>query len=287
MKKTSLLIGTALLFSAHAVTAAENYTCATPPTCASLGYDQSASDCAGRKMIKCPFDTSKVFCGGDCVSEGYQKEKETTTTLAAVLCLKGQTEERCPYDSTYYKCTGEAEIEIVGNCPTLGYTLTSPQICLIGQTKVTCSSDSTYFKCTDTGTVTLDLCASGFLSSDSRACDCEYGITPTGTKSISGKTCYRCGTYSECNVSGGGTACLKCNVDKLIQLTMGSRAKPENDYKKKAPRMTIYKDLSRALFICRLPAVRVAFCHTSPVSPLGMSDSELCPEGLKKHESLL
>lgn len=37
-------------------------TCATPPTCESLGYEFSAADCADRPALKCPFDTSKIYC---------------------------------------------------------------------------------------------------------------------------------------------------------------------------------------------------------------------------------
>lgn len=77
MKKTSLLIGTALIFGAHAATAAEDYACATPPSCAELGYNQTVNDCAGKKMIKCPFDTAKVFCGETtkdiCEAKGYYR----------------------------------------------------------------------------------------------------------------------------------------------------------------------------------------------------------------------
>ena len=49
MRKTSLLAGAALLLGAYTATAAEDYTCGTPPTCAELGYDQSVSDCSGKK----------------------------------------------------------------------------------------------------------------------------------------------------------------------------------------------------------------------------------------------
>lgn len=71
MKKISLLIGTALLFGAHAAAAAEDYTCATPPTCAELGYTDSKNYCPNNH-VKCPFDQAKVKCSipvgsvGDC-----------------------------------------------------------------------------------------------------------------------------------------------------------------------------------------------------------------------------
>lgn len=62
MRKTSLLAGAALLLGAYTATAAEDYTCATPPTCAELGYTDAAANCEGKMMLKCPFDLTKVNC---------------------------------------------------------------------------------------------------------------------------------------------------------------------------------------------------------------------------------
>ena len=59
--KKYLLLGTSLIVasSAYAVT------CEQLPECSSLGFTQTATDCAGKNMLKCPFETDKVFCGGD------------------------------------------------------------------------------------------------------------------------------------------------------------------------------------------------------------------------------
>lgn len=43
---------------------AQATTCTIPPTCTSLGYTQSASDCEGKNTIRCPTDSSALFCGG-------------------------------------------------------------------------------------------------------------------------------------------------------------------------------------------------------------------------------
>src|SRR5574344_2380525 len=48
-------------------------TCSAQPDCATLGYTQVASDCTN-KMVKCPFDTSKVVCveaGANCTDLGF------------------------------------------------------------------------------------------------------------------------------------------------------------------------------------------------------------------------
>ena len=55
--------------------------CTPAPDCASLGYSKTATDCKGVDAIKCPFDTSKLYCqkeetttpsdGYPCTSENY------------------------------------------------------------------------------------------------------------------------------------------------------------------------------------------------------------------------
>lgn len=53
----------ALAFSSvGSINIAVAQTCATPPTCAELGFDKGADDCTGRSTLKCPFDTTKLFC---------------------------------------------------------------------------------------------------------------------------------------------------------------------------------------------------------------------------------
>lgn len=48
-----------LAFSAKPLQA---QTCIQPPSCESLGYTKTTSDCQGSLMVKCPTDTSKVYC---------------------------------------------------------------------------------------------------------------------------------------------------------------------------------------------------------------------------------
>lgn len=197
MKKTSLLAGAALLLCAHAATAAENYTCAAPPTCAQLGYNQSVSDCSGKKMLKCPFDTSKVFCGGvngNCVAEGYSKED------VLLYCLAGSTKKHCPYDSSYTKC--------VTDCPAAGFTYRCApnELCIskcsTTQKKFDCPADPHYYKCVSSGNGTIvlkDICSEGFTMTDTdKVKACKNGLYALGIKSTQGHPCYRCGTPAEC-----------------------------------------------------------------------------------------
>ena len=84
------------------VTAAEAsaQTCTTAPSCSALGYTKSVSQCSGKNMIKCPFDTALVFCedGPSCDSLGF------TDTVSE--CPGSYV--KCPTDSSKGKCDFEA-----------------------------------------------------------------------------------------------------------------------------------------------------------------------------------
>lgn len=43
-------------------TSAEAASCTATPSCDTLGYTKSASQCNGMPSIKCPWNTSKMFC---------------------------------------------------------------------------------------------------------------------------------------------------------------------------------------------------------------------------------
>ena len=89
------------LFSAAVllVTAAEAsaQTCTEAPGCAELGYTQTASECSGKAMVKCPFDSAKVFCGvsKSCDELGY--------TMTTAQC-SGRKYVTCPYDTSKVVC---------------------------------------------------------------------------------------------------------------------------------------------------------------------------------------
>ena len=50
-----------LLLAAFFVTEAKAQTCIQPPSCDSLGYIMSETECIGL-FLRCPLDASKVFC---------------------------------------------------------------------------------------------------------------------------------------------------------------------------------------------------------------------------------
>ncbi len=67
LKKQSLLTSLILLTSTQVQA---DISCTASPDCASLGYSQTAAECNGKRAIKCPFDSTKMFCQKTPVIEG-------------------------------------------------------------------------------------------------------------------------------------------------------------------------------------------------------------------------
>ena len=66
--RKELIATLSMLGSLAASGAAAAQTCATPPSCETLGFTKSETDCEGLEALKCPFDQSKLYCpqgGGD------------------------------------------------------------------------------------------------------------------------------------------------------------------------------------------------------------------------------
>jgi len=179
--KKYLLLSLAMAVALPAYAALD---CSTPPTCDDLGYTQSASDCAGKFTLKCPFDETVVFCGGsDCAALGY-----TQTS-----CGTYYHSEECPDDPTKLKCT---EMTAQEKCAVDGYTAT---YCVMGYyASETCYHSSTYKKCAK------DSCSIGYLPGSTEACACAYGSKSNGFTSKGGKSCQTCCTSSE--------TCTKCST---------------------------------------------------------------------------
>lgn len=132
MNKRYVLGGVLTLLLANPAYAAFN--CATPPSCASLGYDQSVSDCEGKAILRCPFDKnnnnavwcSQLVCGsGEAVINGAcekvyasckdAEEMVTKDEFKASNCLLGLVDSVMVYKPNgelmecYPSCCGKAE----------------------------------------------------------------------------------------------------------------------------------------------------------------------------------
>ena len=87
------------------------------PTCAQLGFNQTANECKGYKAIKCPFNEQALFCGDsanvpesvpgnesmtcstrDCDALGYNRTAEE--------CERTHTRLACPFDDDKFYCGG-------------------------------------------------------------------------------------------------------------------------------------------------------------------------------------
>ena len=63
--RTDKILGASLALAAFSFITPSHVqaqTCITPPSCESLGYTMTEADCEGYNFLKCPFDTSKIFC---------------------------------------------------------------------------------------------------------------------------------------------------------------------------------------------------------------------------------
>lgn len=185
--------------------------CTVAPTCGELGYEQKESDCNGQYMLRCPFDKSKVFCGG--LSCSYTATTKPSGCSIINSCVKNGT--------TYYSdicsiCYAGYSLDSQGKCQ---------QTCMAEQTsnegcasydscqRETAQGISTYYKCHQ--------CKDGyFMMSESYGCwscekKCNYDYVRTsapyteeecqslsdnvrcvevGSFECMGKTYYGCGT---------------------------------------------------------------------------------------------
>lgn len=96
--------------------------CSTTPSCSELGYTHSASECSGYKVVKCPFDKTKLFCAKPLKKANY------------VPCAVGMI-----YNATAKKCTGVADIQdpINGDEWIITDTTSSGKCTMVGATKYT------------------------------------------------------------------------------------------------------------------------------------------------------
>ena len=76
--------------------------CVTPPSCEDMGYTQSASDCTTDKIVKCPFDISKVFCLNGNEETIISYDCSTTQLRLNYIGLLFFSDGRCS-NSTNYK----------------------------------------------------------------------------------------------------------------------------------------------------------------------------------------
>lgn len=127
MEKKYLLLGLMAILLANP---ASSQDCPTvEPTCDEMGYVNTLEECDGKQIVRCPFDTTKLFCGGasgscpdgkievnelcypnydSCEAAGYYTTSQGCGTVK--IYVKGE-ETTC-----YIYCCPDGYYKIDGNC---------------------------------------------------------------------------------------------------------------------------------------------------------------------------
>lgn len=136
------LCGIVLLFPTENTAAQTSGQCAIAPTCSELGYEQEVTDCSGQYMLKCPFDNSKVFCGGiDC---SYTNTSLPSGCSNAPSCTK---DGKNYFSAVCSSCYTGYSLKSDGTC---SLTCTYSNTSLTGCTgyKSCQRGSTTYYECT-------------------------------------------------------------------------------------------------------------------------------------------
>ncbi|MFV0625894.1 MAG: hypothetical protein ACK5N8_00910 [Alphaproteobacteria bacterium] len=110
-----------------------NFAIAAVPSCESLGYNMAPANCSG-EAVKCPFDSSKVYCvrkagtktctESSCTSTPVTSAQSCDTmgySFAAADCASGYV--KCPFDISKVYCIKKV---VQKTCTDYGYLLTQP-----------------------------------------------------------------------------------------------------------------------------------------------------------------
>ena len=67
MKKSNIISQIAFAWGLGVISVAPVWaqTCIKTPSCADLGYTKTTTACTGKTILKCPLDTTKVYCPSD------------------------------------------------------------------------------------------------------------------------------------------------------------------------------------------------------------------------------
>ena len=141
MKLRIILMATAGMCLSHGVYAQSADQCTIAPTCVELGYQQKAADCNGQRTLKCPFDQTKVFCGG--INCSYTNTSLPSGCSNAASCIK---DDRIYYSSVCSSCYTGYSLKSDGTCSlTCTYTNSSVEGC---SSYSSCQlGSSTYYQC--------------------------------------------------------------------------------------------------------------------------------------------
>ena len=93
------ILGASFAFAAFSFvnpTPANAQSCAVAPTCESLGYTKSESDCGSQDILRCPLDTSKVICLSSQSSEKCENPAMGDILYSDMSCSSEVISEKTP-----------------------------------------------------------------------------------------------------------------------------------------------------------------------------------------------
>lgn len=183
-------------FSLSCLAFTANAAC-VPSDCNALGYNKSENTCSG-DIIRCPFDTSKVFCKAldDNCPSGYDKaeckssevQTGTKTTQAGSKCYK--CEDYCTYNYDTYNSSNLRRKNMINTSNCSGWVSWIGPMQTSETRTTACNRDN----------------ANHVAKITAFNAKCP-------TKKIA--TIYKANCSACCNTSGGGTGMLQaCNYER-------------------------------------------------------------------------
>ncbi len=180
-------IGMTILFCLLSTTV--HAECTPVPDCAELGY--TADNCEG-KFVRCPFNTSKLFCIPCDSSYKYTCLGDNITGGSGMACSNKYISCICSEGATFKNGECVCDMSYQYTCSGTGYVSGFGVSCSGKYIQCTCADGYIWRdgECIYTHTHSYS-CPSGY----SRSCDCGYSATKSKVCScgkISSDTCYKC-----------------------------------------------------------------------------------------------
>ena len=85
--------------------------CIARPSCADMGYNKTATQCAGKDYLRCPFDTSAYFCGEVCDFSNFPLQTCPTNGVCSNYTCSGLTKYKLDSCSGCYTVSGNSCVE--------------------------------------------------------------------------------------------------------------------------------------------------------------------------------
>lgn len=85
--------------------------CIARPSCADMGYNKTATQCAGKDYLRCPFDTSAYFCGEVCDFSNFPLQTCPANGVCSNYTCRGITKYKLDSCIGCYRISGNSCVE--------------------------------------------------------------------------------------------------------------------------------------------------------------------------------